>query len=229
MKTINQVTRTAVRTAGKAPAVQPKAAVQQMSADERAETAKLVNLLLDQLRSIYPAWKQAWTSGEQYQRTKKVWTEALIEARISDWALIERGLGRCRQEGVAFIPSVGQFISYCWPTPEELGMPSEEDAYREALYFSHPSMAGQEQWSHIGVFNAVFKVRRETLISQTSPEAARLRFAKSYHDVCIAICRGEQLVEPLVALPAEVSRKGDPATAKSALDTMRQMLTGKGA
>ncbi|QJD58179.1 Replication protein P [Pseudomonas sp. gcc21] len=225
MKTVNQL----IPSAGKllaspaAPAAPVKA--KELPPEVKRATEKLINDLFARLRSIYPAWKQAWNSEELYRLTKAEWTQALLDAGITEWAMIERGLSRCRQEPGDFIPSVGKFIERCWPTAAELGAPDAETAYWEAQRNSHPSVAGHERWSHVAVFHAAIQCSRHSLLTLPA-EVGRLKFAAAYAEVLKRVAQGEQLAEPAPALPRDVHRKGDPATARAALAGLRNSLTG---
>lgn len=225
MKTITDLIPAASRQLA-APAAPAKAT--ELAPEVKRETERLINDLFGQLRSIYPAWKQAWTSEELYRSAKATWTQALLDAGITDWSLIERGLSRCRLEPGDFIPSAGKFIERCWPTPQELGAPDEETAYWEAQRNSHPALAGNERWSHRAVYHAANLCSRHSLLHLPA-DTGRLKFAKAYREVIQRLVRGEVLPEPAPALPADVHRKGDPAKAMSALAAMRAAIGGASA
>lgn len=193
--------------------------------EAKRQTEALINRLFSQLRAIYPAWKQAWTSQALYDEAKATWTQALLDAGIADWALIEQGLARCRLEPGDFIPSAGRFIERCWPTPEQLGAPEVEAAYWEAQRNSHPAMASHATWSHPAVYHAARRLKQHVLLHLPA-ELGRLKFAEAYRAVIRELAMGAQLEEPAPALPAEVYRKGDPATASAALAAMRAAVGG---
>lgn len=58
-----------------------------------------------------------------------VWRRGLAGLAGEDLA---RGLRRLVHGGSAFLPSLGEFMAMCVPTPEELGLPSEAAAYQAA-------------------------------------------------------------------------------------------------
>lgn len=222
MKTITDLIPAASRQLA-APAAPVKAV--DLAPEAKRATEGLINRLFSDLRSIRSAWKQAWTSEELYRKAKANWTQALIDAGITEWSMIERGLARCRQEAGDFIPAPGTFITWCWPTPEELGLPETERAYWEACRFSHPTMAGHERWSHPAVYHAAIRCSRHSLLTLPT-ETSRLKFAKAYGEVCRELARGVVLPEPPKALPADVMRKGDVATGRAALAALRAGLGG---
>lgn len=222
MKTVNQLIPAAQQQLA-TPAAPVKAT--ELPPEVRRATEQLINRLFADLRSIYPAWKQAWSSEELYRNSKANWTQALLDAGICDWSQIERGLARCRLEPGDFIPSVGKFIDRCWATPEELGAPAVDAAYWEAQRNSHPAMAGNERWSHPAVYHAANQCSRHSLLYLPA-DVGRLKFAEAYRAVIRRFEAGEALPEPVPALTASVHRKGDPATARSALDALRAGLAG---
>jgi len=69
-----------------------------------------------------------------------VWRRGLAGLAGDDLA---RGLRRLVKSGTGFLPALGEFRAMCEPTPEELGLPSERDAYLAACSMSwrlHPSV-----------------------------------------------------------------------------------------
>lgn len=223
MKPASALTPSATRAMAKPRAA--AAGVKDLSPEAKQQTALLMNDLFERLRSVCPGWKQAWSTDALYRKSKITWTEALMAAGMNDWALVERGLERCREEGHTFIPTPADFIAMCWLTPAEIGAPEEEAAYWEAQRNSHPSMIGHERWSHNAVFHATIQCSRHSLLKLPS-DVGRLKFAKAYNDVIRRISLGEVLPEPAPALPADLGRKGDPIKARSALDALRATLNG---
>ena len=218
MKRAQDLIPAASRQLATAPARQQLQAV----ADD-VQAGQLINDLIRELRAIFPAWKQAWPTAKHQELAKVTWTKAIVEAGISDWSMIERGLQWCRSTGTDFMPSAGKFMEHCWPTPEELGLPEAEQAYWEACRFSHPAMAGKERWSHAAVYHAAIKCSRHSLL-HLPVETSRLKFQSAYRDICKEMARGAILPDPPLALPADVHRKGDKAKAAEAISAMRATL-----
>lgn len=192
---------------------------------ESPEALALVTHLFSSLRAICPAWKQAWSNQKLYAKAKAEWTAAIVQAGISDWSMIERGLAWCRQQPTDFLPSTGRFIEHCWPTPAELGAPAPADAYWEAQRNSHPCMVGHEHWSHRAVFHAAIRCSRHSLLTLPA-EIGRAKFEQHYGEVIRALALGADLPEPAPALPAEVMRKGDAAKGRAALAALRASVAG---
>ena len=79
-----------------------------------SDNAKYVidNLFIE-LKSCYPAWKQAFENKESWLSAKKTWTKAFIENGISNQHQVSIGLVEARKGTNPFWPSAGQFISWC--------------------------------------------------------------------------------------------------------------------
>jgi len=59
----------------------------------------------------------------------ELWRRGLAGLSGEDLA---RGLRRLVHGGAVFLPTLGEFRTMCQPTPEELGLPSEAEAYQAA-------------------------------------------------------------------------------------------------
>lgn len=79
-----------------------------------SENAKLViDDLFNELKSCYPAWRQAFDTREAWNAAKRTWTKAFIENNISTTEQVSLGLSEARKGTNPFWPSVGQFINWC--------------------------------------------------------------------------------------------------------------------
>lgn len=73
----------------------------------------VIDNLFDELKSCYPAWKQAFGNQETWLAAKRTWTKAFIENNISTTEQVITGLKEARKGDNPFWPSVGQFIKWC--------------------------------------------------------------------------------------------------------------------
>jgi hypothetical protein len=101
------------------------------SLDEK--TIKIVNLLFQELQSIFPAFKQAWPTEECFQRAKRNWVKAFMVSGINNIAQLKFGIRKCILSESPFVPTSGQFISWCTPQPEDLGLPTVEEAFTQSI------------------------------------------------------------------------------------------------
>ena len=93
----------------------------------------IVDSLFDQLAFVFPAWKYTWDTEQKIKGAKKEWVKAFFENDITTKEQIACGLRKARKANVDFIPSCGKFISWCKPSPEDLGYPSEQAALTKCV------------------------------------------------------------------------------------------------
>ncbi len=72
-----------------------------------------VNQLFLELAGIFPAWRQAFEGADGVRVAKRVWMNALIDSKINSMEKIKTGLKEAAKSENPFMPSVGQFISWC--------------------------------------------------------------------------------------------------------------------
>lgn len=196
----------------------------ELPADVKAElnrkTAAVINDLFRDLRSICTAWKQAWPDQATYTASKQQWLTAFLEAGISSPEQLQFGLMRCRQSGAAFIPPPGEFIQWCQPSPEMLGLPTLSAAFREACSNAHPAMAGKGKWSHDAVWHAAKECGFENLNRLATDLSSKL-FERNYTIAVRRLVAGEPLQRMPLALPAEVAARRTPKVGNDALAAIR--------
>lgn len=105
-------------------------------------TATVVNLVFSKLQGIFPAWRQAWPDDESLKRAKREWIAGFVRAGICTEEHLALGFEAARHSTQDFIPSVGKFIAWCTPGPAQFGMPSQDEAWYQALWqtYSHPAV-----------------------------------------------------------------------------------------
>ncbi len=162
-------------------------------------TIDVVNALFKELQAIFPAWKQAWPTDSALNTAKRSWTKAFIVEGISQLEQIRFGIERCRSLGTDFMPSVGKFIKLCQPTPEMLGIPSHDRAFREALENSHPSRFGERTWSHPAIRHAALQCEIHNLCDQI-PEKASKVFDRAYDITIRRLVQGLPLEDIAVGI-----------------------------
>lgn len=96
----------------------------------------IINKVFKELSLILPAWQYAWKSDDSQNpdkilnAAKQQWTKAFIENNICTLEQIKFGFAKARAYESDFVPSCGKFVSWCTPSPEDLGYPSEQTAVR---------------------------------------------------------------------------------------------------
>ncbi|GAH02205.1 unnamed protein product, partial [marine sediment metagenome] len=87
----------------------------------------VINKVFKELALILPAWQYAWKSDDPQNpdkvlnAAKQQWTKAFIENDICTVEQISHGFAKARKYESDFVPSCGKFISWCTPSPEDLG------------------------------------------------------------------------------------------------------------
>ncbi|UVM07036.1 replication protein P [Pseudomonas laurylsulfatiphila] len=215
MKSVSNVLQTL-------PNVAP-AVVVPLKAD--AGTVQVINALFRELMAIFPAWKQAWPDQEAINAAKATWTKAFMAERITKIEQIRFGIEQCRKVGSDFAPSVGKFIGLCQPTPEMLGIPPLDAAFREACRNAHPSMAGQANWSHDAVWHTAKEAGFENL-NRLETSLARKLFERNYVITVRRLVDGLPLQKMPLALPARAAVRRTPSIGNQALADLRAMRSG---
>lgn len=99
----------------------------------------VINKVFKELSLILPAWQYAWKSDDPQNpdkvlnAAKQQWTKAFIENDICTVEQISHGFAKARKYESDFVPSCGKFISWCTPSPEDLGYPSEQKALEQCI------------------------------------------------------------------------------------------------
>jgi len=99
----------------------------------------VINKVFKELALILPAWQYAWKSDDPQNpdkvanAAKQQWTKAFIENNINTVEQISHGFAKARKYESDFVPSCGKFISWCTPSPEDLGYPSEAKALEQCI------------------------------------------------------------------------------------------------
>ncbi len=103
----------------------------------------IINQVFSQLSVIFPAWKYALPTEKELSLAKMEWTKAFNENGIHELDQIKYGFKKARASESDFLPSCGKFISWCTPTAEDLGYPSEHKALQSCItYKNNKNMFG---------------------------------------------------------------------------------------
>ena len=103
-------------------------AAEKVKAKEQSST--FINLVFHNLKLIFPAWKQNFTTTQSYQATKELWLNTLIDEGINTQKQIDRGLKAAKLSETAFFPSIGQFVSWTKKAAPRVN----EQAYKEFTF-----------------------------------------------------------------------------------------------
>lgn len=201
-------------------------APQESTQEFKDATEPLINKLFAQLRAICSAWRSAWPDQKTYDLAKDNWIKAFIDAGINSWDRIEYGLRKQRQVGKPFIPAVGEFIELCTPNPEELGLPSAEQAYKMAAFISHPS-ADRSKCVH-AVYHAAYETGFYELSSEPAEKTFRV-FKANYFAAVEIVANGGKLVDmplPPERMIAKAPSAGAKEKGRAHMSAIKGMIKG---
>lgn len=114
--------------------------------DEFAKS--IIDRVFNNLAIIFPAWKHNWKSDDPsdpdkvLRSAKREWTKAFVENNISTMEQIKYGFAKARKSETDFLPSCGKFISWCEPSAEDLGYPSEQQAMKQCVTYRNKKKMG---------------------------------------------------------------------------------------
>lgn len=189
------------------------------------KSAEIVNYMFNRLESIVPSMKYTHDSTVSLGRIKKEFIYELRSNNITQMEVINFALNKIRAKGLKFIPTPGEFVSFCKPEPLSLGAPTHAAAYSEAIKRSHPSTK-EETWSHPAVHHAWFETGSRALQDATgSYQIVEVRniFYANYDMTLKMLASGEKLrpLPKLIAKPAHV--KEVTSVGMSALEALRKI------
>lgn len=188
-----------------------------------SQAAYDINDVFKSLKAIFPSnFRVIFPDDAALGVAKRVWVKTLIEGNVVTHEQIRIGMKRARASG-DFVPSAGKFVTWCQVTAEDMGLPSCEAAYREAI--GNLGSFITTEWSHPAVREAVITTTCYTL--KNSPEReSRALFYKNYAVMVERVRRGEKLT---IALPDKRDQRPvyipvAPDVERSHLETLKKMV-----
>ncbi len=192
------------------------------------ETAHVVNLLFRELKAIFPAFRQAWPTDEEFNRAKSNWVKAFKSVGLNRIEQVRFGVEKCRLSGRPFAPSVGEFIEWCKRSPQDCGLPYVNDAFLIAgrmnvIYsdYVHPHRPTQTVLKHV-----LAQIGSQKFRSMPEKEALKL-FGHYYTVACRQYADGViQDILPVIAEKTEphpVDKQKSDEARKKAMESMRRM------
>lgn len=181
----------------------------------------VVNKLFKTFTHIFPAFRHAWSTQDDFEAAKREYMKAFKQAKLVDLEKIKFGVSQYRMLPNPFVPSAAQFIAMCEPTPEQLGVPSLDDAWKQVkLQFGQVNRI----FSHGVIDHAVLESEIKNLRMLSERKAFEL-FARNYEISMKMFARGEKLKE----IPKAIEHKyyKNPASDKiisSELAKMKALL-----
>ena len=154
--------------------------------DEFAKS--IINKVFDQLSKIFPAWQYNWKTQKEIDGAKMEWTKAFNENDIRTMEQIKCGFAKARKSESDFLPSCGKFISWCSPSPEDLGYPSEQQALRQCI--THRNNQKMFTPSNIYIRPFIVELCKNIdwwLMNSASTQAEHKKAEKHFNDEYLAL------------------------------------------
>ena len=179
------------------------------NAEAMRNAALVVNYLFKELKAIFPAWKNSFGSDVTEDSVKQNWIKTFILAGITNVDQIRLGVNACRLSDKPFMPSAGEFVAWCKPSPRHFGLPAVDEAFRLAVAAAHPAV-GETNVSP-AVYYAARKVGFWALNNGTEKEVFA-SFREAYSEAVELIAQGVELGDASVGIehkPATVASESD--------------------
>lgn len=108
----------------------------EMEKDLDPMTILVVNRLFNFFEALCPGFEKQYSGNEKKLKTQKIhFTRAFMDESISDIKQIEFGIKKCRRESPINTPTIGQFLNWCKPSMEDLGLLCKEKAFDRSSEF----------------------------------------------------------------------------------------------
>ena len=151
-----------------------------------------VDQLFTALTGIFPAWSQAIKTSSHAMTAKREWYQALTDEQITPDEMTA-GLRKARTTQSQWLPSCGEFIGWCRPSPFVTKRQAWQNACDSTKLKKGPVL---EAIRRTGKFNV-----------QSGSKDVMYLFFDHYADVCNEILSGQtfldQLLEPKPAEPKQ--------------------------
>ncbi|MBO2658117.1 replication protein P [Shewanella algae] len=192
---------------------------------------QLIDSVFAKLKILFPIGAP---KPEQEPSMKAEWLKTLVAQRIGSVEVVQRGINRarCERDGKRqFWPSPLQFCHWCHAEPDDLGLPSVEQAYREAM--RHYSHVAKHKWSHAIVRLALRESGGSWLFGASAADDSFKVFERNYTMLIRRYANGEEIDFNLPkALPTRVTRPTAANKARANIADLRVkfgLRTTKGA
>lgn len=130
------------------------------------EIEKQFNQIFIELKAVFPAITAVIKTQSDLDTFKKQWLLSFAENGITTLRQFEIGMKKARQQSTPFVPSPGQFISWCKEgEASDMGLPTVAQVMREFNKYSAEigfscQTAEQFPWSHPVMYWIVTDLRK---------------------------------------------------------------------
>lgn len=163
---------------------------------ERIEsTPSISNEAIDLVNELFMVFKvhvktfNIWTKdSDELEFIKHEWVLCFQQAKLEMKDVIQ-GANKIRKAGYTYMITPAEFISLCKPTAEELGLPSLENAFRNAIENSYPTQS-IKTWLHPVIRLTTLRTGSWNLVHEPQKIIKPL-FEKHYQEECRLFAEGK--------------------------------------
>lgn len=192
-----------------------------------SQVARFVDRLFTRLKAIFPAWKSAFATENDYNEAKIIWLEALVNNGITTAEQFKQGIVQAEKSATPFFPSVGQFITWCKLVDySALGLPDETTLLARVKAFQGYGMdhldkfkfqSNAEYWLITTLY-----CRCKT--SEWSDKQLADGVAKELVKMAKRIKQGESIPAPQITLPKATEPRLSPQEIANRWSALRRKL-----
>ncbi|WP_391529843.1 replication protein P [Photorhabdus akhurstii] len=118
-------------------ALQAMAEPLQQKAQATKQVAEIFNELFRQLKGAFPALMANIKTQDDFNELRRQWVLAFAENGIRTVEQVNAGMKIARQQDTPFLPSPGQFVSWCKRGGiQNAGLPDESELYEMVMDYS---------------------------------------------------------------------------------------------
>lgn len=184
------------------------------------EVEKLMNEFFDGLKQVFPASvSTAWRTPADEAAAKRQWIAAFAENGVTSKQQLSAGMRQARASGSPFLPSPGQFISWCRQGAfAAAGLPDEDTLYGMVMTYCakrgdyaspelYPWKSNADYWMVTGLYSLM----RANNLSESE---LRIKCRSELRKMSERIEAGEDIPEPR----KQLLKLSIPSTSEKAME-----------
>lgn len=170
------------------------------------QAVQIFNELFRQLKAAFPALMATIKEQDELNELRRQWVMAFMENGITSMEQVNAGMKIARQQSTPFLPSPGQFVTWCKDSAiRASGLPDEDELYSMfKLYCRDRGMYDSSEkypWKSAPCFHMVTAVYNQMRSFNLSDSEVRKRCVEELRKMSRRIEAGESIPEPRPQLP----------------------------
>ncbi len=166
-------------------------------------SCSIVDKIFAMFFALCRGFDKLYAEKSRLQAEKQIWFIYFTQHGITTLKQVEFGINKLQASTYNLPPSLGQFISWCTPTNEELGLPDTDQAYKEACLNSHFGVK-EKNWTHKLVRHA-WKLTGAYFLSTSARSVSFPVFERNYEIAIREWRQGKQIDE--IEIPLAITEK----------------------